>query len=278
MNALTQARDMAPAVEREDAGKALARVILEGDLSKLTPAEKVTHYNATCQSLGLNPLTRPLEYIRLNGKEVLYARKDCTDQLRQLRRVSVQVVDRVIADGLVMVTARAMTPDGRQDEEIGAVPLGNLQGEARANAIMKAMTKAKRRVTLSICGLGFLDELEVESIAPMPEMPALAGATVRAMQPPPDVTYAVYAPDGTLHNLGASAMQPAVMRWLSAARKAVKSLENRAAVLAWIEAMEPHLEHVEATEPEAAKSIRDLADQRADALAESETEQQETEA
>jgi len=32
------------------------------------------------------------------------------------------------------------------------------------NALMKAVTKAKRRVTLSICGLGMLDETEVETI------------------------------------------------------------------------------------------------------------------
>jgi hypothetical protein len=34
----------------------------------------------------------------------------------------------------------------------------------RANTILKAITKAKRRVTLSICGLGWLDETEVEDI------------------------------------------------------------------------------------------------------------------
>ena len=33
-----------------------------------------------------------------------------------------------------------------------------------ANAFMKAETKAKRRVTLSICGLGILDETEIETI------------------------------------------------------------------------------------------------------------------
>jgi hypothetical protein len=33
-----------------------------------------------------------------------------------------------------------------------------------ANALMKAETKSKRRVTLSICGLGFLDETEADSI------------------------------------------------------------------------------------------------------------------
>ena len=35
---------------------------------------------------------------------------------------------------------------------------------ALANAIMKTETKAKRRATLSICGLGFLDESEIETI------------------------------------------------------------------------------------------------------------------
>jgi hypothetical protein len=44
------------------------------------------------------------------------------------------------------------------------VSIANVNGEARANAMMKAETKAKRRVTLSICGLGMLDETEVESI------------------------------------------------------------------------------------------------------------------
>ena len=38
-------------------------------------------------------------------------------------------------------------------------------GESRANAIMKATTKAKRRVTLSICGLGGMpDESELDTM------------------------------------------------------------------------------------------------------------------
>jgi hypothetical protein len=42
--------------------------------------------------------------------------------------------------------------------------LGNLKGDALANALMKSETKAKRRVTLSIAGLGWLDETELETI------------------------------------------------------------------------------------------------------------------
>ena len=38
-------------------------------------------------------------------------------------------------------------------------------GDPIANAFMKAETKAKRRGTLSICGLGMLDESEIASIS-----------------------------------------------------------------------------------------------------------------
>ena len=64
---------------------------------------------------------------------------------------------------MYIVTARAEA-NGRIDEATGAVSLELLKGENRANAIMKAETKAKRRVTLSFAGLGMLDETEIESI------------------------------------------------------------------------------------------------------------------
>jgi hypothetical protein len=117
-----------------------------------------------CESLGLNPLTKPFDYIRLNGKLTLYTRKDATDQLRKLNNVSITRVERELVNEVYVVTAYATTRDGREDSDVGAVSVKGLSGEALANAYMKAMTKAKRRVTLSICGLGMLDELEVETI------------------------------------------------------------------------------------------------------------------
>lgn len=145
---------------------AFEQVIVGGDLSTLSPAERVSYYAKTCESLGLNPLTRPFEYVRLNGKLTLYARKDATDQVRSLRKVSLSITSRERLDGdLYVVTARASLPSGRHDESTGAVCLAGLRGEALANALMKAETKAKRRATLSLCGLGWLDETEVDSIA-----------------------------------------------------------------------------------------------------------------
>jgi len=142
----------------------IEQVLISGDLNRLTAEQRNIYYKSVCDSLGLNPLTRPFDYIVLNSKLTLYARKDCTDQLRSLRGISIRIVSRETIEGVTIVTAQATDKSGRIDESTGAVSVANLRGEALANAVMKAETKAKRRVTLSICGLGFTDESEVESI------------------------------------------------------------------------------------------------------------------
>ena len=73
-------------------------------------------------------------------------------------------------DDVYVVTAEATRPSSSHpdgfvtDSSIGAVPITGLRGEALANAQMKAETKAKRRVTLSITGLSLLDETEAVTI------------------------------------------------------------------------------------------------------------------
>lgn len=144
--------------------EALYALVATGDLSKLSTQDRNAYYGEVCRSVGLNPLTRPFDYIRLNGKVQLYAKKDATDQLRKLHGVSITRLEYALEDGIYTVTAYARDAHGREDVDQGSVPIGGAKGEALANAKMKAVTKAKRRVTLSICGLGFLDETELETI------------------------------------------------------------------------------------------------------------------
>lgn len=145
-------------------GDIMESVLLKGDLSKLSPEERSSYYLKVCESVGLNPLTRPFEYITLNGKLTLYAKRDATDQLRTVHAVSVDELLETEREGVFIVTAKVRNKDGRTDIAKGAVNITGLKGEALANAMMKAETKAKRRATLSLCGLGFLDETEVETI------------------------------------------------------------------------------------------------------------------
>lgn len=139
-------------------------VIAKGDLSQLTPAERGCYYMEVCKSIGLNPLTRPFEYIKLNGALTLYARKDCTEQLRKMYGVSIVELVESNFEGVFIVTAKVRNSEGRTDAAKGAVYIAGLKGEYLANALMKCETKAKRRATLSICGLGLLDESEIEDI------------------------------------------------------------------------------------------------------------------
>ena len=95
---------------------------------------------------------------------MLYAKRDATEQLRKIHGVSIEKLEKERQDDLYIVTAYARDAAGRTDASTGVVSLKGLSGESLANAIMKGETKAKRRVTLSICGLGLLDETEIDSI------------------------------------------------------------------------------------------------------------------
>ena len=144
----------------------VSALILNGDLGKLSPQEKVQYYNGYCDRLGLDPFTKPFDILRLNGKEILYCTRSGAQQLNKLHNVSHQITSRELIDvaGVYQVTARASITEGRCTESIGAVSIAGLKGEQYANAIMKAETKAKRRATLDLLGLGVIDEIEAESI------------------------------------------------------------------------------------------------------------------
>ena len=116
--------------------------------------------------MGLDPFTKPFDILRLNGREVLYCTRSGTQQLNKLHKVSHLITSRDtnVDAGVYIVTSKASLPDGRCTESLGAVNIAGLKGEAYANAIMKAETKAKRRATLDLLGLGVLDESEAESI------------------------------------------------------------------------------------------------------------------
>jgi len=138
--------------------------LLDGDLSKLSPAQRVTYMERVCESVGLNPLTKPFRYIRLNGQLTLYATRDAAEQLRKLHGISITSLEETWRDSLCIFRAYAEDGDGRTDVATGAVDTSGSTGQALANDIMKAETKSKRRATLSLAGLGWLDETEITDI------------------------------------------------------------------------------------------------------------------
>jgi len=165
--------------------KAIETALTVGDLSKINAATRIQYYLALCHSSGLNPLTRPFIVLKAeSGEMVWYATRECAEQLRKLHRVSMRVLSRErTEDGLYIVTVEASTPDGRLEQAQGIVPITKakgtwkttdsgkryfqeaktadgepilqlLSGKELADSLHRAESKAKRRCTLSLCGLG----------------------------------------------------------------------------------------------------------------------------
>jgi hypothetical protein len=142
----------------------ISSLVLNGDIGKMSDVMKVQYYNQLCHSLNLNPVTRPFQLLNFQGKQVLYATKDCTEQLRKLNGVSVVSLEQEIKDGLCVSKCKVQDSAGRYDIATGVTVIDKLDFSSKANMIMKSETKAKRRATLSICGLGMLDESELDTM------------------------------------------------------------------------------------------------------------------
>ena len=165
-------RDLAVA-DQEQAAGALAHVLGTGDLRQLTNEQRVSMYLDICSSLGINPRTRPFDWIEFydpetGGKKLtLYANHSCAAQLRRQHQISVRFVRREpiggqTDDAMFVVEVEGTTPNGRTGSATKYVSLMGrqkgggtyrLSGQQLANAYMKAETGALRRLTFSMVGM-----------------------------------------------------------------------------------------------------------------------------
>jgi hypothetical protein len=179
--------------------KVIESIVMNGDLSKLQPAQKVAYYNYRCSQAGLDPAAKPFDLLKLNGKEILYANAQCTQQLCAIHKLSTQVTHREKMDDIYLVSVRVTGADGRLSENQGAVAVAHLKGDALANAVLKATTKAIRRAVLAHCGLGMLDETEAETIPnarmePMVQVPTEAAPSLSEILAKPASGIALMVP------------------------------------------------------------------------------------
>lgn len=164
----TQDQSIVPA----DVSAGALQAALAGDLSKLTGEDRLKFYGALCNFTGLNPLSKPFDWIQFQGKLTLYPNKGCAEQLRKLHKITFDdAFERKAEFGLLIVTVRGTDAAGRRDFATAALPFDDkMAPDVRANALMKCETKAKRRFTLSIAGLTmFARDIEDSDVQPSHE-------------------------------------------------------------------------------------------------------------
>lgn len=185
--------DMTAVAVREQAGiEALSHVLGSGNLAALSNEERVGHYLRLCRSLGLNPLSRPFDWIEFDGKLALYPNQSCAAQLRRQHQIRIEVTRREPVGEMFVVEVKGVTPDGREDFASKYVPLldfrGNrLAGQHYANALMKAETGAKRRLTFSMVGLAVPPDPEEATVGWKPVIVDGTGMVIR--HPSPEQRY-----------------------------------------------------------------------------------------
>lgn len=163
----------------DDAAIAMQRVSAAGrDTKALTHEERVATLSALSKALGLNPLTNPVQFLSLSGREVLYVTKQATDQIAARLRLNRETVagPEVRDFGgtkLVFCQVKVTAPDGRSEVSTATLPFTD-----PVNVLMKCETKAKRRATLSLAGLGLLTEEEMETIPGAQPSPAVDLAAI----------------------------------------------------------------------------------------------------
>jgi hypothetical protein len=190
---------MAVDVAVREESKLIESIVLKGDLSAMSSEDKAAYYARMCDALGLTAATQPFALLKLNGKEIMYPTRGATDQLAAIHRINREIIDGpkvvdVAGTKMIYAVCRATHPNGRVETAVATVPLND-----PLNGLMKAETKAKRRATLSILGLGMMDESELDTI------PANAKVSV----PQPDLSKSSSPPSSESAPKSAPTSKPA---------------------------------------------------------------------
>jgi len=163
----------------------LSKIVQSGNLAYLSESDRLIYYFSYCKQLGLNPLSRPFDYISEGEgdklKITLYPNTIAASQLRDSRNVSTRIVkEEILLDGeIYSVLVEARIGD-RTEEATGKVGIKTdrygkpLNSEAKAKAMKKAESQARRRATLAIVGLdvigaSFADGGKGAAVSDMPD-------------------------------------------------------------------------------------------------------------
>jgi hypothetical protein len=145
----------------------LTNIGLNGSVSHFDKSQKQALLSKLCMTLGLNEETQPFRiYTNSMGEEYIYATKECCAQLRHRECISIEEIDiPIILGNTISVRVKGSNKHDRTSWEIGSVGVdATLTPAQEAHAIMTAVTKAKRRLTLCLSGLGVLADVELEDM------------------------------------------------------------------------------------------------------------------
>lgn len=158
-----------------------------GDLSGLTKEQQAIAYLEACRDLGLNWRTKPFIIAKVgNGPATLYPTVEGIEQLAAIHHVDTHVDGETMLEGIYSVRVRAVLPNGRGATKTGKMFVKGMNGQALANAMMKAESKAYRRAVRAVVSLNSYRPTDptAKPIFEPPEPAIVAEAVALVIEPP----------------------------------------------------------------------------------------------
>lgn len=161
-------------IKKEDYEKLTAKdyqkVLLEKDLAPLSVEKQTSFMLQNCEHLGINPIVRPFELIKFNGKHVLYLTASGCENIASNLAISFKILKKEIdkENGIASIEIEGVVPamngkPERRDVSTAYLPIGIASlkdgsmkiftGLEFANTMMKLETKARRRLIIRLAGL-----------------------------------------------------------------------------------------------------------------------------
>ena len=153
-------------------------ILARGNIASLSEEDRTKYILALCDALCLDPRFKPIDLISGQGGTVTpYLNRGATDSLARregIQRTTVVPPKEVEINGVKCVLCVARATDvktGRYEERVATAV-----NKDAGNAFMRVETKAIRRATIALLGIGLIDESELDGIRGADAMAAHARA------------------------------------------------------------------------------------------------------
>lgn len=170
-SAIVKSQDNYRNLSEEQIG-AVETALMMNNFGALTKAQRALVILKKCEQIGVSIWLQPYAWGTMDGKLVPVPLKGLFQQLRAKNNLTItkieEEIDKELGIFMVKVHGRVTGSSGvvREDMGLGVVGIKGLTGDPLANAMMKAHTKAKNRLTGSLCGGDSgIDDTEMSSVA-----------------------------------------------------------------------------------------------------------------
>ncbi len=162
--------------------KMMNHFLQTGDVLHFKEEDKLKIMHMICNKLGVDPITRPVELLKLPAtnktpeREIWYLSSTGCEMIAAKWKMSFKIKDRGVdkEEGIAYCVMEATIPEtNRVDEATAFVEcaIKDMKGEIKlffgtqmANARMKCETKARRRLIKRLAGLDYIDEDDVKDL------------------------------------------------------------------------------------------------------------------